>query len=369
MLAAAGLAVSAQAGVEEIVWVEIDNSVGTMGDVVGEPTGLVGVRTFDLYAVVSPDTRIWVADFGFVGDHKGHDDNLWTTQSVYQHEHGGDVQMSYVGNAAVSPALEFDTYVGLGMLDSKIVMNTTILGGDWSPAMFQLAWYGAQFDGDFWMPAVGDDDGRVFLARISVESLGGYGDATGDDEWLGGRLFISGEDDRGEFGQADPESGLFLAPNAFPEPAGANIAGSNGSGPGGGGGSEAVDEALLYDVNGDGALDMQDLLQLQQNLGLTDGQMDFNGDGIVDALDVEMMIEMLSAPGGFQAPGADEPEDPTAGMTDKERKKYEKAQRKAEKQAAKAAAKEQKRLEKERRKEAKRLEKERKEREERGGTL
>ena len=32
LMAGAGLAVSAHAGVQEIVWVEVDNSVGTMGD-------------------------------------------------------------------------------------------------------------------------------------------------------------------------------------------------------------------------------------------------------------------------------------------------------------------------------------------------
>lgn len=373
LMAGAGLAVSAHAGVQEIVWVEVDNSVGTMGDATGEPTGLDGVRTFDLFAIVTDDTRVWAADFGFVGTHQGFDDNMWTTQSVYQHEMGGDTQSQVAGAIRSLSALEFDTYVGLGMLDSKVVMNTTILGVEWSPGMFEGAWYGSQYTGDYWTPATGDDDGKLFLARVSVESMGGYGDATGGDEWLGGRIFISGEDDRGEFGQHDPRSGLFLTPNAFPEHAPANVAGSNG----GGSGNDVVvepepseidpyDGEMTFDLNGDGSVNAQDLLVMQQHFGGTDGRMDFNLDGVIDALDVQMLVDAIEA----------EAANPTDDMTPKERKQYEKAQRKAEKQrekearqAAKAAEKEQKRLEKERKKEEKRREKEAREAAKRGGTM
>lgn len=370
LVAGAGLAMSAHAGVQEIVWVEVDNSVGTMGVATGEPTGLDGVRTFDLFAIVTDDTRVWAADFGFVGTNQGFDDNMWTTQSVYQHEYGEDTQSRMVGAIETMAALEFDTYVGLGMLDSKVVMNTAILGVEWSPGMFEGAWYGSQYTADYWTPATGDEAGRLFLARISVASDGDYGEATGASEWLGGRVFISGEDDAGEFGQYEPATGLFLAPNAFPESAPANVAGSNG---GSSAGVEPMPEEfdpyegeLTYDLNGDGNVDAQDLLVLQRNIGGTDGRMDFDLDGMIGASDVRMLVDAIEA----------EAANATDGMTPKELKQYEKAQRKAEKQrekearqAAKAAEKEQKRIEKERKKEEKRLEKEARQAAKRGGTL
>ncbi len=371
--ASAGLAASnALGGVEEVVWVEVDNTVGTIDQTAGVPTGLNGVRTFDLYAVVTPDTKVWVADFGYVGDYQGYDENMWTTQSVYQNEFGRDVQAPMVGSMEMFAALEFDTYVGMGMLDSKIVMNTVILGGNWSSSGFELAWYGSQYSGGVWEPAVGDEDDLLFLARVSVASDGAYGDTTGDDEWLGGWVFISGEDNDGRFGQADPKTGLFYAENAFPEPV-AVIAGTNGGG-GSGGAEETPDEPepLYGDVNLDDVVDMVDLMLVQRSIGTSNSSRDVNGDGIVDAVDVAEIMEILGSSETFAGSGGGgvddgAAEDEYANLTPKERKKLEKAQRKAEQQrlkaerkAVKADAKERKRQEKERKKADKQREKERK---------
>ncbi|MCB9838980.1 MAG: hypothetical protein H6813_06535 [Phycisphaeraceae bacterium] len=363
----AGLAVSgARAGVEEVFWVEVDNSVGTVGAAAGEATGLDGVRTFDLYAIVSPDTRVWAADFGYVGVHNGYDDNMWTTQPIYQHEFGDDVRSGFVGFAPEYAAVEFDTYVGLGMLDSQTVMNTVILGVDWSPGLIKGAWFGMEYTDDEWIAAVGDDDGRLFLARISVASEGVFGEDTGDSEWLGGRVFLSGDDVDGDFGQWDPVSGLFLAPNAFDAPAGPAPV------------YQAPDEfaepepeaanAVFGDVNDDGVADSTDLMILQRALGSTDSRFDLNRDGIVDALDVQALLPVIGR--SDQSSGAtagDERTDELAGLSPQERKQIEKAQRKAEKerlkaekQAAKAAAKEAQRIEREWKQAQRDAEKERK---------
>jgi hypothetical protein len=347
MMVCAGLAASGvRAGVEEIVWVEVDNSVGTMGDTAGVPTGLDGVRTFDLYAVVTPDTNIWAADFGYVGVHQGFDDNMWTTQAVYQHGMGGDVQSVAIGMIADLSALEFDTYVGLGMLDSQVVMNTAILSVSWSPAMFQGAWFGTQYTADSWIPSVGDAEGRVFLARISVASDGGFGELTGGTEWLGGRVFLSGDDDEGEFGMMIAASGLFVAPNAFPVAA-PTIAASDGGGwdePDEG----AAPEPVHGDLNGDGVVSTVDLQLMQGLLGTSSTNADLNSDGIVDAQDVGLLTGMLGDAGA----GVGTDDDPLAGLSPKERKQAQKRILKEQKKLEAQQRKEQKLLEKERRKQA-----------------
>jgi len=371
MVMLAGLAVSsASAGVESMVWVEVDNSVGTVGATAGEPTGLEGVRTFDLYAVVTPDTRVWVADFGYVGVHQGYDNNMWTTQAVYQHPNGGDLQSNMIGVLSSLVALEFDTYVGMGMLDSQVVMNTAILGANWSPALFEAAWYGTQYTADAWLPAVGDAAGRLFLARISVSSAGGFGDPTGDSEWLGGTVFISGEDDLGEFGQAIPATGLFEVGNAFPT---APVAAVSGGGDGGADASDSdtPESSVPWgDLNGDGALDSLDVLAMQQVYGSDDSSADLNEDGIVSDLDVVILLKWIENAAANPAPGGVD----LSNLSPKERKKIEKQRRQAEKRrlraerkAAKQAEKERKKLDRQRRKEEKRREKERKKRARHGG--
>ncbi|MCB9838981.1 MAG: hypothetical protein H6813_06540 [Phycisphaeraceae bacterium] len=420
MLACAGIAASsASAGVHGLIWVEVDNSVATIRSAAGIPTGLEGVRTFDLFAVVTSDTRVVAADFGFVGYNRGFDDNMWTTQSVYQHEDGGDAQAVGVGLLRGQEALEFDTYVGLGMIDTQIVKNTTILSMDWSPAMFQGAWYGVDFSEPDYYLAQGDDEGKLFLARISVSSEGEFGEDTGATEWLGGRVFLGGFDDHSEFGMNVAETGLFVAPNAFGYAAPPDRPAGSGRPPGADdAGSDSTEPTAAFgDVNDDGVVDPQDLLLIQQHFGESGSAYDLSGDGLVDAEDVSILMSLLEngsadipAPPGLAGDlngdgvvdsadlvefyennwryrvrfdlnrdglvshedlailqGLIGPGDASDDLTPKERKQLEKEIRKLEKdrikaqqQAAKRAAQEAKRLEREQKKLERAMEKARK---------
>lgn len=325
LTALASVATSASAGVYGTVWIEVDNSVGMFGEAAGLPTGLEGVRTFDLYAIVTPDTEFFAADFGFVSGY-GYEPSMWTTQSVYQHEAGGDVRSRMVGllRASDFAALEFDTYVGMGSVKTDIVRNTSIFGADWSPAEFKVVWFTAPLTDTTIGQTTPDEEGRIFLARISVESQGALGEDTSADEYLGGMLFVSGRDSQYSFGTVGGGAGMLPTRNAF-----------EGSGPlffedlHDGLVSEPGD--LVGDLNFDRVIDERDLEILYSAFGTMNRMYDLTGDGLIEVSDVWKMLILID-PANTQT--IDFPT--TAKERRKAQKRYQKTLRKAQKAEAKA---------------------------------
>lgn len=365
------LVTAANAGVYGTVWIEVDNSVGVIGEAAGVPTGLEGVRTFDLFALVTPDTDILVADFGFVASYSSRH-SMWTTQEVYQNQYGGDTQSRAVGllRSADIAALEFDTYVGLGMIDSQIVMNTNISGGDWSPSGFKAAWYVVP-TGDFTVtPAVGDPNGRLFLARITVTSSRPFGDHEDVGEFLGGMVYLGGYDSRGDIGLSRVATGLFQTGNAFagPEPAYVGSVGNGddandgdddnpsdgadtGAGVDDGDGAEGVNqftERYNGDLNADGVVDSKDMALMQGAFGTLNPVYDMNGDFLVEDRDLQMLLFLIDGTIPESA----------ANLTPKQQRKAQKQHEKMLKNAKKQIDKEEKELRKAERKVIKALTKE-----------
>ncbi len=376
-IGAAACCSMASGGVIGTVWIEVDNSVGTQGDAAGMETGLDGIRTFDLVLIVSPDTELYAADFGFA-TRAGDKRSMWTTQPVYQNQFGGDTQSKIAGalRTADFAALEFDTYVSLGTIRTDVVQNMVILGGDWSEARFQIAWYPQLPGSGQLITATPDEFGHITLARISVASDRSFGEYTGGDEYLGGAFYISGEDDQERIGYY-PREGIFWAGNAFHGPVPNYDTSAPGSG-GDDGGDDAPDvgdgvddsvvtpgpgdppiddnvdepeELYFGDLNFDGAVDLSDLLILQQAYGTQNPFYDLDGDRIVEERDVHIMMYLITGEGSSSL---------LAGLTEKQLRKEEKRYQKVIKKIEKDAAKETKRVYRERKKTAKAAEKERK---------
>ena len=131
----------ASGGVIGTVWIEVDNRVGTVGDAAGMETGLEGIRTFDLFAMVTPDTSLWLADFGFASTYSEHR-SMWTNRQVYQNPFGGDVRSKSSGllRTPEFAALEFDTYLAFGGEIAEFTEGITVNGADWSPDRFRAIW-------------------------------------------------------------------------------------------------------------------------------------------------------------------------------------------------------------------------------------
>lgn len=368
----------ASGGVIGTVWIEVDNSVGTVGDAAGMETGLDGIRTFDLVLIVSPDTELFAADFGFAA-RVGENRSMWTTQPVYQNALGGDTQSKLAGALRTTDfaALEFDTFVSLGTISTDVVQNMVILGGDWSKSGFKIAWYPRLPGSGPLITATPDEFGHITLARVSVASERGFGDYTAGDEYLGGDFFISAEDDDERIGYF-PREGVFYAGNAFDGPIpnyDASVPPDVGGGDDGddtsdvgdgvddsvvtpGPGDPPIDDSVdepeeLYfgDLNFDGAVDLSDLLILQQAYGTQNPFYDLDGDRIVEERDVHIMMYLITGEGSSSL---------LAGLTEKQLRKEEKRYQKVIKKIEKDAAKETKRVYRERKKAAKAAEKERK---------
>lgn len=267
---------SAEAAVYGTVWVEVDNSEGGINEAEGVPTGLDGWRTFDLYAIVTSDTEILVADFGFVASDSQGARPMWTTQEVYQNEFGDNSQSSLIGALRMPQvaALEYDTYVGLGKIDTTLVRNATILGADWNPEMFRTAWFTSVESGKPVIPAKGDEEDRLFLARITVSSASGFGDYSASGEYLGGAFYIGGSDQHGGIGLSIAQQGVFPTRNAFDGPEPLYFSPVEG----------------IENPNADPASADEEVLPTWSRRDRLDGDMNF--DGVTDELDMELLLSV-----------------------------------------------------------------------------
>jgi len=363
LLVCAGLSVSiARAGVTGAVWIEVDNSVATYGDAAGMETGLEGVRTFDLYAIMTPDTEIFAADFGFVSPAWGHQ-VMRSASEIYQNPLGGDTRSTLVGKLRMQEfaALEFDTYLSMGAFEPMVVRNAFILGADWTRAGFRAAWAVPLTSDTAIEPARADADGRLFLARISVYAPGSFGDMNNASE-LGGAFFLGGRDSHGGFGMLNPDSGKFWTQNAFAGPIIQHFVSSDDGGDhsqqdtgSGSPGDSGFDDGVVEprdrfdgDMNGDGVVDGEDMAVLQGAFGTLNPVYDLNGDMLIEEHDVQMLLYLID--------GTIPESNPT--MTRQEQKKAARHYAKLMKKAKALVVKDRKAVEKERRKTLKKTVKE-----------
>ena len=330
LISVAGVATfGALAGVYGTVWIEVDNSVGMIGEAAGLPTGLDDVRTFDLYVIVTPDTELFAADFGYVAAY-GFEPSMWTTQQVYQHETGGDVRSHVLGllRATDFAALEFDTYVGMGSVKTDVVRNASIIGGDWSPVGFKIVWFTAPLSSGLIESPDSDEEDRIFLARISVESGGGFGEDTSADEHLGGMLFVVGRDSQYSFGMVSLGAGMLPTRNAF-EGSEPFYFEDRHDGP------ISEPSSLAGDLNYDRVIDEKDLEILYSAFGTLNPLYDLTGDILIEQRDIWKMLVLIDPA------NADLIVVPT---TPKAQRKALKRYQKLFKKAKKAEAKAEKRL-------------------------
>jgi len=281
---------------------------------------------------------------------------MWTTQEVYQNEVGGSGQSAIIGTLAwpLVAALEYDTYVGLGKIDTTLVRSTSILGGDWNPAMFRAAWYTTVRDGEPVIPGTPDEDNRLFLARITVSSDRAFGDYTPSEEYLGGGFYIGGGDADGDIGLWQAQRGVFQTRNAFegPEPLLFSPVGGLPRPPGvvaaeGGMPTWSRRDRFDGDMNFDGVTDGRDLEELHSVFGTRSPFHDLTGDLLIDDGDIFFLTYLIDG---------EVPETPE--LTDRElRKKFKQYQKlfkkalkdelKADKAHAKADSKSYKKMRKE----------------------
>jgi MYXO-CTERM domain-containing protein len=109
-------------------WVEIDN--GGVSDASG--ADLTGYRTFDLYFNIgAQDALVTGVNMGYAPNPAIDDPPpfLETDGLVFNHLFGSDLQ-SNAGLVAAFPALEFDTFVTFGGVDTLVVPNSVDLTGN-----------------------------------------------------------------------------------------------------------------------------------------------------------------------------------------------------------------------------------------------
>ena len=190
-------------------WVEVP--------VVDDPSDsedLTGFRSFDLFVTLETGDVVFAQDFGIAGPNVGI--GLGAGQVFFHHPFGTD-KASNPLLVDVFPDLTFDTRGQMG-----------VLGWDeYSLPIGPINWESGGADGGFWgvnVPEPGeappDANGHYWFARITVTSIGAFGEMTsGFGEFLGGELFISGIGPNGNFGQQFPPNGVVTIPNAFDVPA------------------------------------------------------------------------------------------------------------------------------------------------------
>ncbi len=298
----------ASAEIRRMVWYEVDNAATTLVGAEGIPTNLEGYRTFDLYAICSPDTRLIVADFGIVGAYHG-GRSFWTTQEV----------LKVLDNAAkptgihprlveLIPQMEFDTTVTMGEWGGWIVLTGDGIADSFHPRGFMLAWMApfSRVNGRDQVAQVRPVEGHILLARVTVTSSGEFGEDTSDTEFLGGTIFLAGQDAGGHFGGEDPSTGLFYVPNAFgarthvsgapPVRAPRRPDGSSASGvtwpP-----AEGQRPPSVLDMDFNGVVDARDVAYAVGRLGSRDETADIDGDGKVSALDIAIMVRRFAQQG------------------------------------------------------------------------
>ena len=180
----------------------------------GDSSDLTGFRSFDLFVTFDPGDIIYAQDFGVAGPNDGL--NLSPGQDFYQHEFGSDKAVN-PDTIDFFPDLAYDTR---GQMGDRAWDEYTLPAGP-------ILW-GTNGPGDgFWgvtagetvTPASPDVNGDYWFARVTVSSVGGFGEQTsGLGEYLGGELFVSGEGPLGDFGMFFPPDGVVSIPNAFDVP-------------------------------------------------------------------------------------------------------------------------------------------------------
>ena len=212
----AGIALVAASGAtavpQEAFWVEVP--------VVDDPSDtadLTGFRSFDLMIQLEEHDTVFVHALSEPANGAGL--SLGQGQVFFNHSLGEDkaVSPALVG---LFPDLEYDSRGQVGILawDEYITLS---LPNDWDPAGISTA---------IWQPnapdsEVVDSSGLFWAARITVSSVGAFGEHTaGLGEYLGGTIVLGGEGPNGSFGLENVASGRLPIPNAFiPSPSSAAL--------------------------------------------------------------------------------------------------------------------------------------------------
>jgi len=199
--AALGIAGSALAVPQGAFWVEVP-----VVDNPADASVLAGFRSFDLFIQLEAGDVVFAMDSGIAGPNTG----LSTTQSIFNHGFGGDAGVN-PGFIGFFPDLAFDTTTHMG----------TLAFGSYGTPVGPWTW-GAVITGvtSVNVPVPGssspDGSGAYHFARITLTSVGAFGEATAAlGEYLGGQVFLSGTGLNGEFGGQIPATGVVNVPNAF----------------------------------------------------------------------------------------------------------------------------------------------------------
>ena len=199
------------AGPLDAFWVEVP--------VVDDPSDsedLTGFRSFDLFVTLETGDVIFAQDLGIAGPNVGI--SLGAGQVFFLHPLGDD-KASNPLLVDLFPDLTFDTRGQMGVLEWD--QYTTPVGPiNWDPTGVSGVWFPQSELGG----APPDANGRYWFARITVSSIGAFGEMTsGFGEFLGGELFLSGDGPNGAFGMIFPPNGVVTIPNAFIPAPGAGI--------------------------------------------------------------------------------------------------------------------------------------------------
>ena len=209
ILLAITVAVSAQAHPQEAFWVEIP-----VIDSAADTHDLTGFRSFDLFVRLENGDGVYAQDFGIAGPNDGI--HLGAGQDFFQHTFGSD-KAANPNLHTIFPDLTYDTRGQMGDKDWG-GYNVPIGPINWDPNGVDAGFWGISVGVDT-TPALPDENGNYWFARITVSSVGAFGERTSDlGEFLGGQLFLSGEGPNGGFGREIAANGVVDIPNAFAAP-------------------------------------------------------------------------------------------------------------------------------------------------------
>jgi hypothetical protein len=167
-------------------WEVIDNSTYNFGSLAGQPTGLTNVYTFDLFLQDDGGVPVSAIDSNDLASVIQNDGISVSGGTFYQVDFlGANNLPPSQSEIDFAPALEFDSYVGLGPFeDSEILVASAVdfgvaggtrLRGVWAPNP------GAGVGST--VPA--DENSEIFVGRFSVELSPGEDITTA---FLGGEL-------------------------------------------------------------------------------------------------------------------------------------------------------------------------------------
>lgn len=156
------------------VWKPVDNRYSSA---TGAATGLAGHwSTFDLYLTGDAGTRVNAVNMGYNADPSVHDEYIFQNGTVYEHATNPGYFAPPSNVFPFDPAIEFDTYVGIGAVPSALMAT---VGGSMNLTGLALRgiWFAVPGDAQ-WPPRI-DESGEIFLMRLTVSNdttqLGGIG--------------------------------------------------------------------------------------------------------------------------------------------------------------------------------------------------